>query len=662
VVSCAAADDGFVSQGRPASVGKSQVSVQETPFSISTVDVQQAREMGAVNIEGALLYSSGINAGRYGFDTRGDWAGVRGLTPSVYLDGLRYLFGSYNTPRPDIYMLERVEVLKGPSSALYGQAELGGIVNVASKLPQQTPSSEIEVQLGSHNRKQIAADTTGPLTEDGQWLYRLVMLARNSDTQVDYVNDDSLAFMPSLTWRPNPGTNITLLYAFQENKSKVSSQFLPVVGTLYDTPQGKIPTNRFAGEPDWDRYDSRRSDITLFVDQRIDDNWKAKATVRKSNSGSVTREIYTRVGSTLNASGEIARTLHAADRKTDVLASDLRLEGDVRLGPTRHRTAIGFDYQNALWEQSNNIDINTMSGPLFNVYYPVYGTVDFSTLPAPTNGADNKIVQTGYYVTDHMDWGNWGVTGALRYDNSKNLVINGSPSNSATDEATTGQLGVMYRYASGVSPYASYSTSFVPNTGLSAPSSSSRLAPTTGYQKEAGIKYLSNSGDTSVAAAWFDITQKNRVQAGTGGDPNGREQVGAVIDGIEIEGRQRFGSFELMINYTQMEAINDDDKTRLSAVPERSASAWAQYHLPFGLRFGAGVRYLGDVTGGRGAPIVPSVTQYDAMLGFGMNKWDMRLNVQNLTDEEYVSWCRGAGQDCGYGARRNITLTAGYKF
>ena len=108
--------DKFITQDRATSVGKSPVSVQDMPQSVTVVDADQAREMGALNIQDALTYSSGVYAGNYGFDTRIDSASVRGLSPSMFLDGLRSVYGSYNNVRTDIYNLERIEVLKGPSS------------------------------------------------------------------------------------------------------------------------------------------------------------------------------------------------------------------------------------------------------------------------------------------------------------------------------------------------------------------------------------------------------------------------------------------------------------------------------------------------------------------------------------------------------------------
>ena len=657
VTATPSAADGFITQGQAASVGKNRASIQDTPFSISVINTKQASETGASNIEGALLYTAGVYAGRYGFDTRGDWAAIRGLTPSMYLDGLRGLYGSYNNVRPEFYTLERVEVLKGPASVLYGQAELGGIVNVVSKLPQQTPSREVQMQIGSHNRKQLAMDMTGPVNQDGTLLYRLVALKRNSDTQVDHVNDDALVLMPSLTWRPDADTSVTLLYTHQQNDSKVSSQFLPMQGTLVPGSLGYIPSSRFAGEPGWDRYDTKKNELSLLVDQRLNETWKAKVNLRKTNSSSITREIYTRVGAVPDAAGNIARTIHAADRKTDVLAADFRLEGDIRIGATKHQVAVGLDYQNALWEEFNYTSSATGGGNI-NIYNPVYGFVNTAALTG-TDRPDNKIVQTGIYIMDHMEWGPWVVSAALRRDEAKNQILNvAAPATTVRNSATTGQVGLMYRFDNGVSPYISTSEAFVPNLGTDG--SGGYLKPTTGSQEEAGVKYLAPSGNTSLAFAVFDIKQKNRVVAGS--TPGGSEQVGSVTEGWEIEARHRIGALELLGNYADMRAINDVTKKRLSSVAERTASGWAQYHLAGGWRVGVGGRYIGNVTGANELPVVPSVTLYDAMIGYTIGQWDWRFNIQNMADKEYVSWCRGLNQDCGYGTRRNIMLTASYKF
>jgi len=651
--------DGLVTQGRAAGVGKSSVSAQDTPFGLSVVDVNQIRETGAKNIQDALLYSAGVYAGRYGFDTRGDWAAVRGMSPSFYLDGLRSSFGYYNKPRQDIYTLEQIEVLKGPSSVLYGQADLGGIVNAVSKQPSKTTHREVEVQLGSHDRKQIATDLTGALSADGQWLYRVVALKRDSGTQVDHVHDDAQVFMPSLTWQPSAATSVTLNYLHQQNKGQVSAQFLPSKGTIQSAPLGQIPTSAFAGEPGWDRYDTLQNEWSLFVKQQLSSTWRLNVSLRQTSTSSITREIYANTVNVPTDAGVIDRTIHTADRKTDVFAGDVRVEGRIDLGPTRHTISAGIDHQNAYWEEYNYNSLATGGGQL-NIYNPVYGYVNTAALTW-SDRPDNQIIQTGLYVSDHVEIGSLIVSAALRRDQARNRVWNIAPTADVEvdNEATTGRLGVMYRLGEW-SPYVSYSEAFSPNLGTDGLANPSYLKPTTGDQKEAGLKYLSLSGDTSAAVAWFDIQQTNRVADGS--EPGGVEQVGARVLGWEAELRQRWGALELMANWSNFSANDRQSGKRLSSIAERTASAWAQYRFAGNWRAGLGARHIGTVTGASGTPEVPSVTLYDAMIGYASGPWDVRLDVKNLADKTYVSWCRGLNRDCGYGDRLNANLTARYTF
>lgn len=655
-----AGPDPLVTQTRAAAVGKNGASIQDTPFSMAVVDVEQIRETGAKSVQDALLYTAGVYAGRYGFDTRGDWMAARGLATATYQNGLRRSYGSYNNTRPELYSLESVEVLKGPASVLYGQAELGGLVNTVTKRPQKQSAREVEVQVGSYDRKQIAADLTGPLDSEGQWLYRLVALGRESGTQVDYVNDDARLFMPSLTWAPNAATSVTLQYTYQESKTKVSSQFLPQKGTLSEAPLGRIPSSRFAGESSWDRYDTKLNDFSVMAEHKLAPDWKLVANVRQSNSTSVTREIYTRVGVIPDDAGNIGRTVHTADRKTDVFAGDFRLEGKFGWGPTRHTVSAGVDYQNALWEEYN-YSSGTLPGT-FNVYRPNYlGGINEATLNR-TDRPDNKIIQKGLYLMDHMEWGPWVLSAAMRRDDNKNVLLNvGTTPNATVKNAeTTGRAGLMYRFTNGLSPYVSYAEAFVPNLGTDGTPAAGYLKPTTGKQKEAGLKYLAPTGNTSATFAWFDIQETNRVVQGA--QPGGVEQVGATTQGWEVDLKQRIGALELMANYMHMDAINSTTRMRLGSVAEKAGAAWGQYRFGNGLRVGLGGRYIGNVVGASNQPQVPSVTLFDAMLGYTQGAWDFRFDVKNLADKEYISWCRAQNSDCGYGDRRNAMLTARYRF
>lgn len=647
----------LINMDKPAATAKSKVSVQEMPSSITVIEEEFIRETGAKNIQDALLYSSGVYAGRYGFDTRGDWASVRGLNVSAYQDGLRSIYGFYNSARTEIYGLERIEVLKGPSSVLYGQAELGGIINTLSKRPKAEQQGELWAQLGSYDRAQLAGDITGAIDEDGKWLYRLVALQRNSDTQVDYVNDDALLLAPSLTWRPTDGTDITLLVNHQKNDSKVSSQFLPSKGTINPAPLGQIDPSTFAGEPDWDRYDTERDDITLIANHALSEQWNLALTARHSESSSETREIYTQVGPIPTDAGDMPRTVHMADRATDITSFDLRLEGDVNLGITRHRLALGLDYQDAFWEEWNYYSaVNTTP---FNVYKPVYGVISLDNL-ATIDRPDNTIEQNGFYLIDHIEIGKVVLSAALRRDDSESTVLNVTTSDHVRrDEETTKHIGLMYKFDNGISPYISISDAFAPNLGTNG-AAGQGLAPTTGEQTEAGVKYLSRAQDLSIAFAWFDIEQEKRiVQSAT---PDGVRQVGAVTDGWEIEIKKKWEQFELLANYTDMSAIEESTGKRLSAIAEQFGSVWGRYDLNNNLHFGVGVRYTGTVTGANGTPEINAVTLYDARIGYKLGKWDFSLNGKNLADKTYISWCRGLNTDCGYGDQRSLVGDVRYHF
>jgi len=649
------ADDGYITVDKPASTGKLDVPVERQPFSIETVARELMEDTGAKNIQDALLYSPGVYSGGFGFDTRVDSAKVRGLDPSYYVDGLRSAYGFYNSVRPNIYTLESIEVLKGPSSVLYGQAELGGIVNAVSKLPKAERQGELWAQVGSFDRKQIAADITGPLSEDGKLLYRLVALKRDSGTQVDYVDHDGYVFAPSLTWLPSDDTTVSLLFNSQENTGAVSAQFLPTQGTLEPGPLGDIGSETFVGEPDWDRYDRRKDEITLFVDHRLNSQWGVAFTSRYSETETETREHWAAIGVPPAADGTIGRTIFMSDKGTEVFNVDARLEGDLAFGPTRHNLAIGVDRQDALWTEDNSF---TGAGTPINVYDPQYGNVNYAALN-PQDANDNEIKQTGVYVIDHMEIDRVVVSGALRYDDSTNttLGVNGVDTESE-DTETSGRLGLMYRFDFGLSPYISYSESFVPNLGVDG--FGQGLDPTTGEQREAGIKYLSPEGDLSVTAAWFDIEETNRVVQG--GSPQSVDQTGATVDGWELGIKKRLGNLSLLANYTSLDAVDDETGQRLPYVAEEVASTWGKYELENGFRFGAGVRYSGDTVGGGGGPEISSVTLYDAMIGYRTGPWDFSVTGKNLADKEYVSWCRGEGLDCGYGERRTILGDVRYNF
>ncbi|KAB5323492.1 TonB-dependent receptor plug domain-containing protein, partial [Bacteroides stercoris] len=177
-----------------ASGAKSDVPIIETPLSVSVLTQERIEDLGALTVQDAIGYVSGLYNGPYGVDTRGDWSVIRGVSPVQYLDGLKSLYGSYNNVRTNPYGLSQIEILKGPSSVLYGQGSIGGIVNLVSKKPEAETSGQLWGQVGNYSRKQVAGDITGALNDDASLQGRVIGLWRDSDTQTDYVPDNSIVF------------------------------------------------------------------------------------------------------------------------------------------------------------------------------------------------------------------------------------------------------------------------------------------------------------------------------------------------------------------------------------------------------------------------------------------------------------------------------------
>jgi len=632
----------------PAQASKLGVAVEELPYSVSIIDQDFISETGAKNIQDALLYTSGVYAGAFGADTRGDFSKIRGVDPINYVDGLRYNYQSYNNVRPNTYALEQIEVLKGPSSVLFGQGSVGGIVNAVTKRPKAEQEGEIWAQVGSFDRKQLSGDWTGAINEDETLLFRIVGQVRDSGTQVDHVDDDELLINPSLTWQPSEDTRLTVMANYQKREGGITAQFLPTEGTLVSHALGFVDPSTFVGEPGWDRYDREQASLTVEFEQQLTDDWRFKAVSRYLDAETSTREHYARIGFNPDASGNVTRVVTTSDRSTSGLNFDLRLNGEFDLANTEHKVLIGLDRQNITTDEWNK---STGFNGTINLFNPVYGNLP--TIGATTDPDAIDTEQTGLYIADHISIGNVIVSAALRKDF---LEINQGSTN-VDKSATTGHIGLMYQFASGLSPYVSYSESFEPNTGDDG--NGGILDPTEGVQMEYGIKYVSEDGDTAATLAYFDIEQLNRVVAGS--TPGGLEQVGALIDGWEFTLNQRWNRFNLLFNYSDINATNGQS-VRLPYVAEQQASLWGNYKFDSNWRVGLGARYTGTNVGWGGAPEVDSVTLYDAMIGYEMGDWDFSADIKNLTNETYIAWCRSSGTDCGFGEKLNATLNARYKF
>ncbi|EKE84433.1 TonB-dependent siderophore receptor [Idiomarina xiamenensis] len=662
---------------------KSDVPIVETPLSVSVLTTARLEDLGALTIQDAIGYVAGLYNGPYGIDTRVDSAKIRGVAPQQYQDGLKSLFGNYNNVRSAPYTLQQIEILKGPSSVLYGQGSTGGIINLVSKRPQAEPAGEIWAQLGNFSRKQLAADFTGALNQDASLQGRIVALYRDSDTQTDYVEDNSRVINPSLSWQVDNDTKITLIGNFQRNESGSSTQFFPWQGTLLPNEFGPIDSSRFMSEPDFDRYDTEQDAITAIVEHDINYDWRLRFATRYSDSHADYRTIYGWPPVFQDDNRSIQRLAYISDADARSWTSDLQLHGTLLTGAVEHKLTFGIDFQDA-YTDSDTVT-QTQIG-LLDVYDPVYGqAVNLPTLADVQDMPSNKNYQLGFYAQDNMRIADkWIVSAALRRDRTTANPEFGA----ATDQyATTGRLGVMYLFEGGISPYLSYSESFSPLLGTDAYGNS--FKPIEGEQWEAGVKFQPQGTEHLITASVYQIKELNRQtplsaeQAADPAviDPNGRVQIGeAEVKGVELEAQLAWDELDIYASYAYTDTEITESNTvgelgaKLSATPEQQASLWATYRPQQlqGFKVGAGARFVGNTWDGSAyveqngvvlnQPLeTASYTLFDAMIGYDWANYSVSLHANNLTDKTVVTSCLARG-DCFYGEQRTITANFKYHF
>lgn len=666
---------------------KTDTPIIENPQSISVVGREQIEQQGSQTVAESLRYTAGVLAGsRPGnrFDDifiRG--FGGFGFTAGYvqYLDGLKMQRGvSYAIPSIDPYGLERVEVIKGPASVLYGQTNPGGLVNMVSKRPTERAFREIEFQVGNYNRVQGAFDIGGPIDKDGQFLYRLTALGLNSSTSVDFTDQQRLYIAPALTWRPNADTTLTILNHYQNDPKSYQPNYLPAQALLPGqpgvpaNPYGKIPTSFYVGDPAHDGYKRVYYGSGYEFEHRFSDIWTFRQNARYQHVDSAFYAIPARSYSSAANPNTLLRAKTSVDEVFDGVVVDNQAQAKFATGIVRHTVLAGVDYQ---YSDAGRLLGQSTTVPTLSTLNPVYNQniahAPFTTAQTQTSS------QFGTYLQDQIKIDRLTLSLAGRHDTS-NIEFNTLTfaNNSRTivnqdDKQFTYRTGALYLFDNGIAPYVNYATSFEPAPYLAA--GNTPLAPTTGRQYEFGVKYQPWSG-LLLTASYFDIRQQNVVNP----DPLNTGfylQTGEVSSrGVEVEAKATLSrSLNVIASFTYLDAEVTADKVpanvgkRPFAVPETMASAWADYTFrdgPLnGFGLGSGIRYIGESAGDPANTFfVPSVTLFDAAihcdfanLTSELKGWSARVNANNLLDTEYVASCYTLANGCFWGARRTVMGT-----
>ena len=662
--------NGYVAT-RSATGTKTDTALVETPQSIAVVTADQIQAQAAQTLGAALRYSAGIGGEVNGSsDTRNGVIQVRGIDigyQGLFRDGLRLPSTRYVSFLPlSPYGAERIEVLKGPASVLFGQGSVGGILNYVSKVPTARQFGEMSISGGSFNRYQGEFDVGGPANKDGSVLWRLTGLVRDGNTQVDFTRDDQVFIAPAVTFR-NEDTSLTLLANYQQDRTGWGLQFLPASGTVVPNAGRTIPVNRFVGEPGFNKYDTDQAAVGYQLSHNLSDALTFRQNLSYSWLRNTERSFYG-TGYANEAAGELNRFGDDARSTIGSFAVDTSLQARFDTAFIRHTTVFGVDYRATRFTDTaaSLLPANTL-----NVFNPVY-TNSFTPLGQYDDSLTNQK-QVGLYVQDQMKLGRLSLVLGGRQDFATTQVSNFNDGTYVAREATafTGRAAAIYNFDNGVAPYVSYAESFLPV--LDRDANGNLLAPETGNAYEAGVKYQPVGINALFTLAAFDITRANVVRyqavapftARQTGEIKSRgfdaEVVANPLPGLNVRGgyayidsvitRDPDGGFQGNVPYT---------------VPRNRFSLWSDYTLQSGqfagVQLGGGVRYVGETFGDDANTIrVPDATVADVLLAYTRDGYRLALNVTNIFDKQYVAACYGA-TSCFYAEGRKAIAKLTYRW
>ncbi|MCS6286518.1 MAG: TonB-dependent siderophore receptor [Nitrospira sp.] len=666
--------DGEVSYVAPGTntATKSDIPLIETPQSISVVTRKRIVDQEVNTLAEALRYMPGVQAEPNGFEPRFTWLRFRGFdntTSGLFKDGLQLrnpgFAVSYNL---EPYGAEQIDVLRGPASFLYGQGSAGGLLNYVSKRPTQESIHELQFLAGNFGRHEGRFDFGGRLNDSDRFSYRLTGLFRESGTQIDHVPNDRVYIAPALTWRVAPSTSVTLFATYQKDRLGMS-QGLPVEGTLRGSAFGMIDPSRFVGQPGLDKYNRREHSVGYEVMHHFSENWTF---LQKFRYNSTELDDLTTFAFPL---GSALPSLDRAEQKTvgalNAMAIDNQISGKVSTGVLRHALLAGVDFQRINVRATQDFAIAS-SINVFN--RRDYGALGTTALPGLSSNQETAQLQTGVYVQDQIKYDQWLLTLGGRHDWARNEDLNNltGVKTPQDDKRATGRAALTYVFDSGLAPYVSYSTFFLPSIGLDA--NGNAFKPETGRQYEAGIKFQPAGSRSFFTAAVFDLTRENYVQTDPGTFQ--RVQRGKVRSrGLELEGVASFDNgVDVLASYTLLD--NDVRETadpaergkRLTQTPAQLASMWVKYTVPEGawkgLGIGGGARYTGNSYADTGNTFkVPDFVVGDAMVDYTWHHYRFALNLNNIFNHDaFACFDRGGANYCTFGERRTVVGSVTYRW
>ena len=639
-----------------ATATKTDTPVLQIPQSVTTITREQLDDQNPQTVKDALNYTAGVlsapdTTGRYDSIFLRGFGSFGTATRIVdFLEGLRLPRGqAFALPSIDPFLLDRIDVLKGPSAVLYGQTSPGGLVNQISRAPSPVSYNEARLEGGSHGRLQGGVTSQGAIDADGHWQYSLSGIGRRSGTRYDAVDEARIALGPAIRWQPDADTRLTLRGFYQNDPEGGYFNSIFARSLAPDAFRAALSPELNVGDPGFDSYERAQYAVGYSFDHHFNDVVSVSSRTRYSRIDLDLQGIQ--IAAPITAAGLLPRQAVRSIEDVDGVATDNHARFTVKTGAIEHTVLAGVDFQHSV----SNWEFQFGAAPPLDVANPQYGVSPgpFATI------IDNEqtLRQTGVYIQDQLSLGGFRAVLGVRYDwteqDTENRLAGAIASQSSSSPSY--RAGLLHTFDNGLAPYVSYATSFEPTVGVDA--SGTPFEPTEAAQWEVGLKYESTFMRALFTVSAFNIRQENVPTPGP--RPGFNVQQGEIRSrGLEVEARgnatqklELIGALTLLDTEVTESTVAATIGKRPQAVPEYYGSAWATYSFDAGvldgLSLGGGVRFVGgSVADDANTVQADGYVLVDAAVRYGLDKLsrtlsgaEATLNVTNLFDKEYYSSC-----------------------
>lgn len=658
-------EEGYTAS-QASTASKSDVPIKEEAQSINVVTQQTLDDYQVRSLNDAMKFVSGVSQGntlggsrdslvKRGFGTNDDG--------SILRDGVRSNLGHNFSATT-----ERVEVLKGPASLLYGALEPGGLINVISKKPEYTQGTTLSGSAYSEGGGTMALDTTGPLGDTGL-AYRLIAERGHEDYWRNYGVNESTLVAPSLAWT-GERASLNLSYEYNEYSSPFDR------GTVFRNGHpADIDYDKRLDEP-WAKSVGIRETATARFEYELSDAWKTRVTYGWNND----RYSLSIAQPSLSKTGVFQRAANGAHYDDETRYASWDFIGKQELLGQRHDLLLGVD--NQISDQFRGKTYRGKAQAGFDITSPVYGGLAEPSVISPTQSdLSNQLNSSSVYLKDnwHLD-DRWILVLGGRYQHYDQYSDQGLGSDYQVNRDDNGDafvpfLGLVYKATDTLSLYGNYSRSFKPNDTVD--DAGNTFDPEEGRSYEIGAKYDPLPG-LNINLALFDIVKKNVVTSTTVNAVTLSEAAGKVgSQGLELDITGRLSDRWDLIGtyaYTHTEILDDpdDEGHRLADAPKHTASLYLSHHLNVPAEFGAwhagaGARYVGERAANNANDFwLSSYTVADAFLRWESpvlgHKTSLQLNVDNLFDKQYYPSSTGSELQVNVGEPRTARLSASVTF